>query len=72
VDRLRYWWISQHKATKGIVVTHKGEASTALFTMTKRYHQLMEPTMRPKTARSNSRNSFSRNWIAAICGYRWR
>lgn len=50
-----YWWISQHKATKGIVVTHKGEASTALFTMTKRYHQLMEPTMRPKTARSNSK-----------------
>jgi len=50
-----YWWISQHKATKGIVVTHKGEATSALFTMTKRYHQLMEPSMRPHTAKSNSK-----------------
>lgn len=50
-----YFWISQHKATKGIVVTHKGEATAALFDMTKRYHQLMEPTMRPHTARSNAK-----------------
>lgn len=50
-----YWWISQHRATKGIVVTHKGEATQALFDMTKRYHQLMEPTMRPATARSNAK-----------------
>lgn len=50
-----YWWISQHRATKGIVVTHKADATAALFDMTKRYHQEMEPTMRPHTARSNSR-----------------
>ena len=50
-----YWWISQRKATKGIVVTHKADATNALFDMTKRYHQEMEPTMRPHTSRSNSR-----------------
>lgn len=50
-----YWWISQHRATKGIVVTHKGEATQALFDMTKRYHDLMEPSMRPHTARSNAK-----------------
>lgn len=50
-----YWWLSQRRASKGIVVTHKGEATQALFEMTKRYHQLMEPSMRPHTARSNAR-----------------
>lgn len=50
-----YWWISQHKATKGIVVTHKAEASTALFDMTKRYHQEMLPFLKPSTAKANAR-----------------
>lgn len=50
-----YWWISQHKATKGIVVTHKAEASTALFDMTKRYHKEMLPFLRPSTEKANAR-----------------
>ena len=50
-----YWWVSQHRATKGVVVTHKGEATSALFEMTKRYHDNMEPTMRPATGRSSSK-----------------
>src|SRR3546814_8408199 len=36
VGAFLYWWISQHKATKGIVVTHKADATNALFDMTKR------------------------------------
>jgi hypothetical protein len=50
-----YWWISQHRATKGIVVTHKGDATAALFDMTKRYHSEMEPSMRPHTSRSSGK-----------------
>lgn len=50
-----YWWISQHKATKGIVVTHKAEASTALFDMTKRFHAEMLPFLRPSTSKANGR-----------------
>ena len=50
-----YWWISQHRATKGIVVTHKGEASTALFDMTKRYHKEVPDFLRPSTERANSK-----------------
>lgn len=50
-----YWWLSQHRATKGIVVTHKGEATTALFDMTKRYHKLVPDFLRPSTERVNSK-----------------
>lgn len=50
-----YWWISQHRATKGIVVTHKAEASTALFDMTKRFHTEMLPFLKPSTAKANAR-----------------
>ena len=53
-----YWWVSQHKATKGIIVTHKGDATTALFDMTRRYHREMEPSMRPSTARSSSKELY--------------
>ena len=37
-----YWWISQHRATKGIVVTHHGDATRALFDMT---HLVAPPTV---------------------------
>ncbi len=50
-----YWWVSQHRATKGIVVTHKAEASTALFDMTKRFHSESLPFLKPSTARANAR-----------------
>ena len=50
-----YWWISQHRATKGIVVTHKAEASTALFDMTKRYHSEVPAFLRPATSKANGR-----------------
>jgi hypothetical protein len=50
-----YWWISQHKATKGIVVTHKADSTAALFDMTKRYHAEMPAFLRPSTERANSK-----------------
>ena len=50
-----YWWISQHKATKGIVVTHHGDATRALFDMTKRYHTLVPKFLQPHTERANAK-----------------
>lgn len=67
-----YWWISQHRATKGIVVTHKAEASTALFDMTKRFHAELPPFLRPSTAKANARElKFDRldsGYITATAG----
>ena len=50
-----YFWISQHRATKGIVVTHEAAASSALFDMTKRYHALVPEFLRPSTSKANGR-----------------
>jgi len=50
-----YWWISQHRATKGIVVTHKAEATSALFDMTKRFHAELPEFLRPHTERANAK-----------------
>ena len=50
-----YWWLSQHRATKGIVVTHKGDATQALFDMTKRYHTEVPEFLRPSTSRASSK-----------------
>lgn len=50
-----YWWISQRRATKGIVVTHKADASSALFDMTRRFHKEMEESMRPHTGRASAK-----------------
>ena len=33
-----YWWVSQHKAQKAIVVTHHADSTKTLFDMTKRFH----------------------------------
>ncbi len=50
-----YWWLSQHRATKGIVVTHHGDATRALFDMTKRYHTSVPDFLRPSTERANAK-----------------
>ncbi|WP_066803358.1 hypothetical protein [Sphingomonas asaccharolytica] len=56
-----YWWLSQHRATKGIVVTHHGDATRALFDMTKRYHLSVPDFLRPATERANAKElKFSR------------
>jgi hypothetical protein len=50
-----YWWVSQHRATKGVVATHKADATSALFDMTKRFHSECPELLRPSTGRSNSK-----------------
>jgi hypothetical protein len=72
VEAFLYWWISQHRATKGIIVTHEAAASTALFDMTKRYHENVPDFLRPSTSRANGRelkfNKLDSGYIIATAG----
>lgn len=48
-----YQRVSQASAKKAIVVTHKADSTTALFNMTKRYHENVPPILRPSTSYSS-------------------
>lgn len=50
-----YWWISQHKAQKGLVVTHHSDSTRALFDMTKRYFENTPDMLKPHTKYSSRR-----------------
>lgn len=50
-----YWWISQHKAQKGLVVTHHSDSTRALFDMTKRYFENTPAMLKPHTKYSSRR-----------------
>jgi hypothetical protein len=53
IEGILYWWTSQHKAQKALVMTHKGESTTALFNMTKRYHDNCPEVLQPHTKYSS-------------------
>lgn len=48
-----YWWISQHKAQKAMVVTHHGDSTKTLFDMTKRYFENTPELVKPHTRYSS-------------------
>jgi hypothetical protein len=48
-----YWYLSQHKAKKGLVVAHVADSTRALFDMYKRTHAEMPEMMRPATTYSS-------------------
>ena len=48
-----YSRVSQSTAKKAIVVTHKSDSTTALFNMTKRYHENVPEILRPSTSYSS-------------------
>lgn len=50
-----YWWISQHKAQKGLVVTHHGDSTRALFDLTKRYYENTPEWLKPQKSYSSRR-----------------
>jgi len=50
-----YWWVSQRTAQKALVVAHKAEATSTLFTMTKRYHNSMPAILKPSTSYSSKK-----------------
>lgn len=48
-----YFRVSQAQAKKAIVVTHKSDSTTALFNMTKRYHENVPAILKPSTSYSS-------------------
>lgn len=48
-----YWYISQHTAQKGLVVTHHADSTRALFDMTKRYFDLTPEILKPHSKYSS-------------------
>lgn len=48
-----YHQVSQSRAKKAIVVTHKSDSTTALFNMTKRYHENVPEILKPSTSYSS-------------------
>jgi hypothetical protein len=44
-----YWWLSQRKAQRGLVVTHHADSTRALFDMTRRYHENCPEPINPNT-----------------------
>lgn len=48
-----YWWTSQRKAQKTMVVTHHADSTKALFDLTKRYYDNTPEALKPHTKYSS-------------------
>lgn len=48
-----YWYLSQHRAKKGLVVAHVADSTRALFDMYKRTHEMMPEFVKPSTKYSS-------------------
>ncbi|MBW7970951.1 hypothetical protein [Bradyrhizobium sp. BR 10289] len=53
ISAWQYWWLSQRKAQKGLVMAHEGESTTTLFDMYKRIHDNVPDIVRPSTKYSS-------------------
>lgn len=53
ITAFQYWWLSQRKAQKGLVMAHEAESTTALFDMYKRVHDNTPDMLRPETRYSS-------------------
>lgn len=48
-----YWWVSQRKAQKAMVVTHHADSTKALFDMTRRFYDNTPEALKPSTRYSS-------------------
>lgn len=48
-----YWWVSQRRAQKAMVVAHKAESTQTLFDMTRRFHDKVPDAVKPSTRYSS-------------------
>jgi hypothetical protein len=55
ISALQYWWLSQRKAQKGLVMAHEADSTTTLFDMYTRIHDNVPDWVRPST-KYQSRN----------------
>lgn len=53
ISAWQYWWLSQRKAQKGLVMAHVAESTTTLFDMYHRIHQNVPTVVRPSTKYSS-------------------
>lgn len=53
ISAFLYWWLSQHKAQKGIVIAHKADSARSLFDMYRRMYQNTPAFIKPRTAYSS-------------------
>lgn len=67
-----YWWLSQRKAQRGLVVTHHADSTRALFDMTRRYHENCPEPIKPHTKYSSRRelnfNILDSSYVVATAG----
>jgi hypothetical protein len=67
-----YWWLSQRKAQRGLVVTHHADSTRALFDMTRRYHENCPEPIKPQTKYSSRRelnfNILDSSYVVATAG----
>ena len=67
-----YWWLSQRKAQRGLVVTHHADSTRALFDMTRRYHENCPQPVKPQTKYSSRRelnfNVLDSSYVVATAG----
>ena len=67
-----YWWLSQRKAQRGLVVTHHADSTRALFDMTRRYHENCPEPIKPNTKYSSRRelnfNILDSSYVVATAG----
>jgi hypothetical protein len=53
ISAWQYWWLSQRKAQKGLVMAHEAESTQTLFDMYKRVHENVPDIVRPGTKYSS-------------------
>jgi hypothetical protein len=53
ISAWQYWWLSQRKAMKGLVMAHEADATTTLFDLYKRLHDNVPDIVRPSTKYSS-------------------
>jgi hypothetical protein len=49
ISAFQYWWLSQRKAQKGLVMAHEGDSTTTLLDMYRRIHDNVPDIVRPST-----------------------
>ena len=53
ISAIHYWWVSQHRAQKGLVMAHEADSTTALFGMYQRTHDNCPAWVKPETKYSS-------------------
>src|SRR5690348_24152 len=53
ISAWQYWWLSQRKAQKGLVMAHVAESTTTLFDMYHRIHSNVPKIVQPTTKYSS-------------------